>query len=748
MRARGQMTEIRQRDLQFTAQETANFWHAVGLDLATADVAVLEERTEGWIAGLQLAALSMRGRDAQGTAQFIRGFSGRHAFVLDYLTDEVLQRQPKPIQQFLLQTSILERMCGALCDAVVVEGEKGEGARATDLSSGQAILEYLDRANLFVVPLDDERQWYRYHHLFRELLRARLQASSPPVSPPLGGTEIIRALHRRATTWCDQNRLPADAVHHALAAQDYDTAADIVERAIQRVSVWSRLNVATFMGWFNALPDDIARARPRLQLFASRVHYVTGQPEKANRILQDITAYLQDNPDTPDAENIRDRVAADRASYAAVEGDIDEAIALARQILQRLPTAHEPMHLRVASVLGMAHMRAGDLDKAERAFTDAVEGAKALGIAIAAAPLVCNLADIQFIRGRLRQAAETCEQATQMGTVDGAPISATGYAGIEMGKILYEQNDLPSAERHVSEGLERLAQAGTPDSFGTGHVVLARIKQAQGDGQAALEAIAYAVRVAQDSRISRAIHLMSAHRARIWLAQGELEQAVRWADEYRQVGETAYLREVEDLTLARILLAQGKPAEALALLDGLLTPAEAGGRLGRVIELQALRAVALDALGDEAVALDALARALTLAEPEGYVRVFVDQGEPVEKLLWATRRQTSGVKGEYVRELLAAFAAEATRLEIDTTAAGPPSSVVARQPLLEPLTDREMEVLGLLAEGLTNPEIGQRLVISLPTVKTHARNIYGKLGVHGRREAVREARALGILPRI
>jgi LuxR family maltose regulon positive regulatory protein len=621
-------------------------------------------------------------------------------------------------------------------------------------ADSQATLEYLQRANLFVVPLDDERRWYRYHRLFGELLRARLQEPSLSILPDEGGMGSstlmggTRELHRRAAAWYDQNELPADAVHHALATQDYDLAADVIERAVTRAGTWSRVDVAVFTRWFNALPEDVARTRPWLQLFISRVFYVTGQQEATERALQYVTAYLRDNPSVPDAERILDLVAADRASYAAMRGDVHQAISLARQILARLPAENTAMRVRMASILALAHFRAGDMDEAGRVFSEAIAAATAIGISFAAVPLVCNLAEVRFVQGRLRQAADICEQAMQMGTVDGVPISVTGYADIELGKVLYEQNDLQGAERHVSEGLERLARGGTPDSFGNGYAMLARAKQALGDDRAALAAIQHALQVAQDSDISRVIHLMSACQARIWLAQGQLGQAVRWADEYRQVGATEYLREVEDLTLARVLLAQKASAEALALLDGLLSPAEDAGRLGCVIEIQALRALALRAQGDENAALDALARALALAEPEGYVRVFLDEGEPMETLLLAlsgkrstVSDRTSNVSRDYLGRLLETFGS----LRSSTQPPGPKPGTHQPVALVEPLTDRELEVLHFLAERLTNPEIARRLFISLPTVKTHTRNIYGKLGVHSRKQAVAHARALGIL---
>jgi LuxR family maltose regulon positive regulatory protein len=465
------------------------------------------------------------------------------------------------------------------------------------------------------------------------------------------------------------------------------------------------------------------------------------QPGKTERILQQIMDYMEQQPDRPDVGEILDLVAADRASYAAVQGDVHEAIRLAGQILERLPFENAPMRMRLSSTLGLAHQRAGDLDRAEQAFGEAIAAARTLGMDFAAVPLVCNQAEIQFLRGQLCQAAETCARAVRLGTVGGTPHSVTGYAEIEQAKILYEQNDLESAAGRVEEGIERLAQGGSPDSFGNAHTVLARIQQAQGNTQGALEAIETAILAAQDSRIPRAIHLTRAYRARIWLAQGRLAQAVRWADEYRMVGETAYLREAEDLTLIRVLLAQDQTAKALSLLDDLLVPTEEAGRFGHVLEIEALRTLALEALGDRDQALEALAHALHLAAPEGYVRVFVEEGRPMGELLLALSRMPSQVDTGYVRTLLAALSGAS---EDDPGLAFAPD----RQPLFEPLTERELEVLRLLAEGMTNPEIGERLYISRPTVKTHVRNIFGKLDVHNRRDAVEQARALRILPNI
>jgi len=706
------MTELRQGDLRFTPEEAAAFLNrSMGLQLAPSEIAALERHTEGWITGLQLAALSMQGREPAAITRFIAGFSGRYHFILDYLTDEVLQRQPQPVQAFLFRTAMLDRLCGSLCDAVLDDA---------DLAPGKEMLEQLESANLFTVPLDDEQEWYRYHHLFAELLRARLQETQP---------DLVPELHRRAAAWYERGGFSSEAVQHALATGDDALAAEVIERAILRIATWSRADTAMIQRWLAALPDEAVQPRPWLRLFRSRLLYVSGQPELASQTLQALEAWLQDHPTTPDAGRIRGLVVADWASYAAVLGNVQQAKDLVRQALAHAPKDDPIARLRAPAILGMAHSRAGEVSEAHGAFSQAAEIALAAGLGFAAAPLMCNLAEIEIAQGRLRQAMQTCERADKLAVVDGAPMSVAGFVRLETGKILYEWNDLHAAERHLLEGLELLSQAGISESFGSGHAVLALVRQALADHDGALVAAQQAVQIAQRANVPRLVSFTSAYQARVWLAQGRLDLAAGWAEEYQQTGETEYLREFEDLTLARVLLAGGQPAEALAVLDARLMPARDAGRISAVIEIQALRALALPT-PDEA--LDALQQALNLAEPEGYVRLFLDAGEPMQALL--KRAAARGIVPHYVSRLLAALSPAR------------PAAARAPQPLVEPLTGRELEVLHLLAEDLSNREIGRRLFISLPTVKSHTRNIYGKLGVQNREEAVARAQALGILP--
>jgi LuxR family maltose regulon positive regulatory protein len=727
LRARGELVEVRQSDLCFTTDEAAAFLNqSLGLDLSASEVALLGQHTEGWIAGLQLAGLSMQGRDAESVAHFIREFSGRHHFILDYLTDEVLRRQAGPVQDFLLRTSILERMCGPLCNAVVSQDAGPKGVEHRD---GQSMLETLQQANLFVVPLDDERQWYRYHHLFAQLLRARLAETQPGLAADL---------HRRAATWHEENGLGFGAVQHALATGDHALAAAVVERTILKFDIWSSTEITTVLGWMKALPDDVVRPRPWLRLFIARTLYVSGQWEKTDQMLQDLEDWLYDYPETPDAQRLLALVVADRAGYALVRGEVRKGKDLVERMLARASQDEVLIDVRAAAMLGMAHVRAGEVVEAERAFSRAVNAAPAGRIGYAIAPIICNLAETYYIQGQLRECWRTCEQAIEAGTVDGQRHATTGFAGLLQGKILYEWNDLESAEGCLQEGLDLLRRGGIGAHFGNLYATLAQTRQACGDDDGARSTIARAVQIAQSASIPRLVIQTLAYRARIWLAQGELEPACRWAGDYRQIGATEYIREFEDCTLARVMLADNQPGEALALLDGMVSSAEGGGRRGTLIEILALRAWARQALGEESAALDDLERSLAMAEPERYVRTFVDMGDAMAALL--RQAATRGFSPAYASHLLVAFGVEGVR--------GLTPAPSQTQPLVEPLSDRELEVLQLLAEGLSNPEIGQRLFISLPTVKSHTRNIYGKLDVHSRKQAVAQARILGILPRL
>jgi LuxR family maltose regulon positive regulatory protein len=596
------------------------------------------------------------------------------------------------------------------------------------------MLEYLDADNLFVVSLDEERHWYRYHYLFADLLRARLQETRPAQVPEL---------HTRAAIWWEDHGFPVEAVQHALATGDLTLAAATIGRCVERIETWSHVDGATYLDWLRALPRGMLRSRPRLRQFEARALYATGQTVAAEQALQELEQDLQADLDHPRAIEHLLGVEADRASFAVVRGEVEQAIEYAKRSMARLPAGETSFRARLAGILALAALRAGDVVTAERGFRRVIARVCEQGMGFAAVPLVCNLAQVQVLQGLLQQAHDTYQQALQMSTVDGQPTSATGFAYLGLAQVQYEWDDLRLAKQHLSRGLEQLQRARIPASFGSGYVLQAAIQQTLGDPSAAREAMHRAVQLAQASDIARLELSTSAQQARLWLRQAETGLAAQWADAYAQAASAEYLREFEDLTLVRVWLAHEDWDPALQLLDRLLLAAQAADRRGSVIEIQMLRALAL--AGNRRPAGDsqsALGQALQLAEPEGYVRLFADEGQPMARLLFEVAK--SGVAPRYVRRLLAAYdrpGAGGARPR-----SGGPSQPPSSAALVEPLTAREQEVLQLLAEGRSNAEIAERLFISLPTVKSHTSNLYGKLGVHSRREAVAQAQILGLFP--
>ena len=730
LRARNRLTEIRQSDLRFTLQESAAFLtRTMGVQLGAAEIASLEERTEGWITGLQMAGLALQsaltaGRDATPT---ILRFSGRHEFILDYLMDEVVGRQTERVQAFLLRTSVLERMCGPLCDALLSSPEALP-------SSGQAMLEALEEAHLFLVPLDSERRWYRYHHLFADLLRARLKLLAP---------DQVASLHRRAAQWHAEQGHTPDAVHHALQARDFVRAADLVEASLRQVATWSSGDVGMLIRWLERLPGEIVDARPWLRLHASRLLYAAGRREETERILIELEASLADEPtNLPQAPSpVHDRdvllglVTADRAGYAAVAGDVLLARSFAERALRAIPgegMASEVARLRAITILGLISYRVGDIASAERYFEQAIADALSAKVRFAAVGAATNLVDVHLIGGHLRDALAASARAIALADEGDQPIPIGGIARVERGRVLYEVDQLAEAESSVVEGLGQIQRGGLGDSFGNGHSVLALIRQALGDSQGASNAIAKAVQMARRSRMPRLVTLAQAYGARIALMQGDLYSASRWAREYASSPPGEYLRVFEDLALARVLLAEQRGEATLALLDRALTSAEADGRMGHAIEILALRALALGQTGEIEPALRSLTSALALAQPEGFLRVFVDEGAPMAALLGRVTA-TAGPLLAYVRRLRAALGGEA-RAHVGVTGE-----------LIEPLTERELTVLSLLAQGLSNREIARALFLSPNTVRAHTYNIYGKLDVHSRGQAVARGRELGLI---
>jgi LuxR family maltose regulon positive regulatory protein len=739
LRGRGQLTELREDDLRFTLDEAAAFLNQVmGLNLSDQDVAALEARTEGWIVGLQLAALSMRGRHDVG--QLVESFTGSHRYILDYLVEEVFQQQSAEVQDFLLKTSILDRLTAPLCDAVwkldigdwklEIHGtsptsnfQPFDSAQGKPLTSSQRLLEHLERSNLFLVPLDDQRQWYRYHRLFADLLRHRLGM--------VCDSKHVALLHAQASQWYETNGFPADAVHHALAAHDWERAATLICDASG--SLLERGEVTTVVGWIQALPDEVVRARPQLCLECSWPLILTGQLEAAESYLaQAEQAACGERRRTAqeDAAFLGEIVAA-QAYIARTRGDDRRTIELSQRALTLLPQDNLSSRSIVALNLGLAHWHRGHLAEAEQALTEAEHAALQSGNSHVRLIALGILGPIQAAQGKLHQAAVLCRQAIQLGKR--SPAIAPTH--LEFSALLYEWNDLEAAADHLRRGIELTQRSGNLEVQTGGYRMLALLKQAQGDASAALAALQEAHQLARNHDVTPFVRARNAAcHAQIALAQDDVATAVHWAEQVTEGADAFPLYPFLRLTPARLLLAQNEKAAAAEQLEALYETAVGAGWQFGVVEVRALQALAAPT---PPAALVFLADALALAQPEGYVRTFLDKGEPMAALLREAASQ--GIAPGYVAKLLAAFDAEAPIRPV------PPTPRVPAQPLIEPLSERELDVLRLLADGLTNQEIAQALCVSVNTVKTHLKNIYGKLGVHNRREATAQAKKLGLV---
>jgi LuxR family transcriptional regulator, maltose regulon positive regulatory protein len=731
LRARGQLTELRAADLRFIPSEAAEFLNRVmGLNLSVEDIAALETRTEGWIAGLQLAALSMQGRS--DAASFIQAFTGSHRFVLDYLVEEVLQRQPEGIHSFLLKTAILDRLSGSLCDAV------------TGREDGKGMLETLERSNLFIIQLDDQRQWYRYHPLFAEVLQARLLDKQP---------DQVSSLHQRASEWYEHHGSAADAIRHALAAKDFERAATLVELAIPYVRRNRQEATHTELGWLKALPDELVHFRPVLSVAYAYALFGDGELETVEARLRDAERWLGTKADTAgmvvvDEEEYRrlpGMIALLRTAQALARGDMPETVKNARRVLD-LATENDYLMLGgAASTLGLAAWANGDLEVARRMTADGMANVRLAGYISSAIGGAIVLADIQIAQGRLREAMSTYEVGLRWATEPGAPV-LRGAADMHVGMsdLYREYNDLKTATQHLytSQSLGELA--GLPQNSYRWSAAMARIREAQGDLDEALDLLDKAKRL-YEANFSPNVRPVATRKVRVWLAQGRLGEALNWTHVQGLTieNELSYLREFDHITLARVLLAchqheraDVSVAEIVSLLERLLKDAEEGGRKGSAIEILILQALAYHSQGDLPTALLPLQRALTLAEPEGYVRTFLDEGKSMLQLL----RDASAWKimPAYTGKLLAALEAEQRESKDKPEQSHP-------QSLIEPLSQRELEVLRLIAEGLSNQEICERLFLALDTVKGHNRRIFDKLQVQRRTEAIARARELGLI---
>ena len=713
LRARGALLEIRAADLRFTGEEAGAYLNdAMGLELTAADVDTLEGRTEGWIAALQLAALSLQGRE--DTAAFIAGFAGDDRFVVDYLIDEVLDRQSDEVRAFLLETSILTRLSAPLCAAV------------TGRADAKAILDGLERSNLFLVALDDRRQWYRYHHLFADVLRARLSDERP---------DLVGARHRRAGDWFEAHGDRAEAIRHAIAAEDHERAAELIELAIPDLR--RARQEATQRQWLDALPPELFEKRPVLSLGRVGARMVIGHVDGVEELLDHIEGWL--DPDRPRDEMIVHdhaelrrlpaQTAMYRAGLALLRGDLPGTIAHGRRVADLSAADDHFLRAAAAALTGLAHWTVGDLEAAHHGYAAAIAEFEEAGFHADMLGCSLGLADIQVAQGRLGAAERTLAAGLDLAAAHG-PLRGTADMHVGLAELHLERNELDAATGHLRASLELGEHVALRQHAYRWRVVDARLRAAAGDHPGALDLLREAER-RYDTDYSPRVRPVTATTARVQLAAGDLAAAERWAAGAGLTtdDELTYLREYEHLTLARVLLATGRAGETIPYLQHLLEAAEAGHRAGSAIEALALLALAHEAAGDTLQAVSVLAEALTRAQPERFVRVVLEAGPGMTGVLKAAIRH--GRAADQAGALLGA------------TGATPPSRS-GRQGLVDELSRRELDVLRLLRSDLSGPEIAAELVVSLNTVRTHTKNIFMKLGVNSRRAAVRRADELGL----
>jgi LuxR family transcriptional regulator, maltose regulon positive regulatory protein len=709
LRVRNKLADIRADQLRFSRDEIATFLNNVmGLRLSENDISALEMRTEGWIAGLQLAALSMQ--NCKDIHSFVSAFTGSHHYIVDFLVEEVLKAQPAKVGTFLLQTSILDHMCGPLCEAVIDGGTEGP-------ADGQATLEALEKMNLFVIPLDNERRWYRYHHLFADVLRKRLEQQFP----------FLQAeLHRRASHWYEQNGFTSEAIQQAIVANDKDRAAKLIEE--NGCFLLMSGEVATLLSWTDAIEFQ-SEIHPWLAIQKAWALALTGNLDRVEPILRAPEQLLSPLEPTPEVRTLLGTIAAARAHCANSRGDTQSAAKFAQQALKNLPdcsSISRSIRSVATSVLGDASCINGNLDDAIRAYSEAIRIGQEAGNLHMVIIANSNLADVMIEQGQLCRAADIYAQSLQSAIrPDGqrSPLAGPIYAGL--GRLFYEYNRMEEAAQNIHWCIELCRQWRDLNLQAVACAMLARLEQARGNLEEAQKAIRSTEQIADTRSLSpRQSILVKSDLARLWLAQGNLDRLSQYIHKsgLTMYDEIPYQREPEYVILLRLLLAQGDYAGSLALSQRLLEKVGTCGRMGRVIEILVLQALIYQGRKEPDQALAVLKKAISLAKPERYIRTFVDEGEPMVRLLHLARSRQ--IETEYVTELLSV-------MEEPANITQPPS-----QNLVEPLTARELEVLKLIEAGCSNQEIAEKLVISFTTVKRHISNIYTKLDAKSRTQAV------------
>jgi ATP/maltotriose-dependent transcriptional regulator MalT len=718
LRACNQLVEIRARDLRFSVEEAQEFLNrTMSLNLTAEEVAALETRTEGWIAGLQLAALSLQG--CSDIPAFIQAFAGSHVYIAEYLVEEVLKRQPQDVQAFLLQTSMLERMNVALCETLVGGFER---SNVQTFQPSNEILRHLERANLFLVSLDDGGQWFRYHHLFADVLKLRLEHLYP---------QLVPELHRRASLWYEQQALISEAIHHALMAKDQARVARLVED--HGCSLLMRGEGFTLLKWVEAV-EAYTQTHPWLAVLKAWAFALTGNLNRVEPALQAAEGLISSPEPTTEVQIMLGSIAAVRAYLANALGEAQLAADYAQGALEYLPDSNAfscSIRSVAVSILGDASWINGNLEEARNAYFEAAQISQAAGNLYMTMIANTNLAGVLAEQGMLHQAARIYSETLKMAThSDGQKLPLTDriYAGLS--KINYEWNQLEGAVQYIHQCIELCRQWENSDLLSRGYVMLARLEWARCNPEKAREMMRAAEWMAYEERLTpRQSEWVKYACARWWLTQGSPERAARLVQEASLTSDfnargsgIPYQQEREHLLLLRLLLAQGDHEAALSVAERLLLQAEAEKRMGRVVELLVLEALVLQGKKDAERAMSVLEKALLLAQPQGFVRVFLDEGEPMAKLLYQAKSRR--ISSEYASELLSALG-------------GVPSiQPLSVQLMIEPLTRRELEILKLIEAGCTNQDIAVQLVISIPTVKRHISNLYAKLGAKSRTQAV------------
>lgn len=730
LRARNLLTEVRAADLRFTESEAADFLNQVmGLNLSTENISMLENRTEGWIAGLQLAALSMQGHASRDITEIIRSFSGAHQFVLDYLLEEVLKEQPEALQGFLLSTSILNRLSGSLCDAL------NEG------TSAQETLEQLERANLFVIPLDNERKWYRYHHLFRDLLRQSLSQKH--------SKEEIAAMHIRASEWFEREGEIGEAFHHAMSAADFERAARLLES--NWLAMDENFQTAAWLGWVKQLPASVKRLRPVLLTQIGWSYMDAGNVLLSETSLRDAEASFK----RPHAEmvivekeqfrTLPARIAFARAYNAQTQNRFDDVVRYVETVLDIIPHEDQYMQAQASSILSTAYWANGELDKAYGLMSGWVEAAKQAGNFVFAVAASFGKADILITQGRLRDAMHVYQTALSLAAENDAE-EHTAHHHLGLGLLHHEMGEDELAGHHLQKAFELGRQTTIVDWMYRKSLAQAYLKESEGDLHGALELLNDAQRFYVRTPIPN-LRPVEAMRARIHIKQNHLNKAQAWAHQsgHSLQDTPIFLHEFGYLTLARIVLTENQNDRhfqtMLHMLDALLKQAESRNDLRSRIEILVTQALAYSAK-DSTKALAALEQALTLAKPEGYLRLFANEGKPMHLLISDLRvmiGKTAHPLLQYVEKILAAFSQPVQPQNPKSKTVNP------KYELIDPLSDRELEVLRLIAQGLSNQEITQKLVVALSTVKGHNLRIFAKLQAKSRTAAIARARELGIL---